>query len=529
MPDVVVIFEPSGLRLLVESGTTILDAARLVGLDIANDCGGRGTCGKCKVTMHPAGEPTSRDSENLSNQEIESGIRLACRQKITERTRILLPTRQGHIQILTTSKSKEWAGDSGLEGQYGVAVDLGTTTIVVYLLNLADGVQIAQSQSLNPQSTFGEDVISRIMYATKEGGADTLQQQVVDNLNQQISQLLENSKIDPNQLTRMVVVGNTVMHHLLLKADTQPLGMTPYQPSITGPITINGQQLGLKAGTATEVYLPPNIAGFVGGDTVGFILSQQLDQVDDIVIGVDIGTNGEIVLSDRGKMYCCSAAAGPAFEGATILQGMRGQAGAIEYLSIVDKDEKPEITVIGGGLPQGICGSAIVDVVAELHRFGILEDSGQIRGNSRRIVEDEKLGRAYIIVDEEESVTGNQILFTQKDVRQVQLAKAAIRAGCALLLEEAEIEVSEISRILLAGAFGNYIHPSNALAIGLLPKVDLSQIYPVGNAAGEGAKGLLLSKNNRDIVERFVDEITYVELASHKKFQETFLKFIRIF
>ena len=382
---------------------------------------------------------------------------------------------------------------------------------------------------MNPQSAFGEDVISRIKYASKDGGAETLQHLVIDLFNQQITQLLGNSHVNPNQLTRMVVVGNTVMHHLLLRADTQPLGVAPYQPSITGQTTINAQQLGLKIGATTEVYLPPNIAGYVGGDTVGFILSQRLDRVNDIVLGVDIGTNGEIVLSNQGKMYCCSAAAGPAFEGATILHGMRGQAGAIEYLSINDKDERPQIEVIGGGEPQGICGSAIVDVVAELHSAGILDDSGRIRNNSKRIVDDEKFGRAYIVVDKEESGAGNQILFTQKDVRQVQLAKAAIRTGCALLLEDAEIDVSEIDRILLAGAFGNYIRPSNALSIGLLPNVDLSRVFPVGNAAGEGAKGLLLSKKNREIVERIVEEITHVELSSHRKFQETFLKFIGIF
>jgi len=529
MQDVVVIFEPSGLRVLVKGGTTVLSAAHLAGLDIPNDCGGRGTCGKCKVSMHPAGDPLERDLEHLTNKEIENGIRLACRQKIIERTRILIPKREGQIQILTSSESREWIGDSGLDDQFGIAVDLGTTTVVVYLLDLSNGIQISQSQSLNPQSAFGEDVISRIKYASKEGGAEILQQRVVDSLNQQIAHLLDNSHIGLSQLSRMVVVGNTVMQHLLLKADTQPLGMKPYSPSITGSTIIDAKQIGLMPESTAELYLPPNIAGYVGGDTVGFILSQRLDQVDDVVLGIDIGTNGEIVLSNRGEMYCCSAAAGPAFEGATILHGMRGQEGAIEYLSIGNKDDRPQTVIIGGIDPRGICGSAIVDIVAELHRVGILDDSGQMKKNSKRIIEEEKIGRAYTIVNKKESAVGNQVLFTQKDVRQVQLAKAAIRTGCALLLEEAELDVSKIDRILLAGAFGNYIRPSNALAIGLLPRVDISQVVPVGNAAGEGAKGLLLSKKNREIAEIFVDDIMHVDLASHKKFQETFLKFIGIF
>ena len=441
----------------------------------------------------------------------------------------MLPIGKAHIKILATSEVKDWVIDSGLQDQFGIAIDLGTTTIVAYLLDLSNGIQIAQVESLNPQTAFGEDVISRITFSSRDkDGSKILQQIVVNEINQQISQLLEKIKIHHDQISRITIVGNTAMQHLLLGANTDSLGRAPYQPSISGSVTMNPQHLGIQASDASELYLPPNIAGFVGGDTVGFILSQRLDRVKDVVLGIDIGTNGEIVLSDKGKLHCCSAAAGPAFEGSTILHGMRGQTGAIEYLSIVDIDEKPELFVIGESDPQGICGSAIVDIVAELHRTGIVDDSGRMQKISKRVQEDVKHGLSYVVVENGETKEGNRIIFTQKDVRQVQLAKAAIQTGVTLLLETIGKDVTEIDRVLLAGAFGNYIRPESAIAIGLLPNVDISKVIPVGNAAGEGAKGLLLSKKNRDLVEKLAMRIQHIELASEGKFQEVFLKSISL-
>ncbi|MCJ7817739.1 MAG: ASKHA domain-containing protein [Candidatus Thorarchaeota archaeon] len=529
MSNVVVIFEPSGLRVLVEKGTTALEAAHKVGLHVSSDCGGRGNCGKCRVIVHPAGTPSTSELEHLSEEEIENGFRLCCKFQIKDQTRVLMQRNKGYVKILTTSEAREWEVDSGPDNQYGIAIDLGTTTIVAYLLDLSSGVQIAQVQSLNPQTAFGEDIMSRITYASRErDGSKILQQRVVNEFNLQISQLLERTGINQNQTTRIAIVGNTAMQHLLLAANTDSLGRAPYQPSIFGPTTMNPQQIGIKMVDSSELYIPPNIAGFVGGDTVGFILSQRLDQVDDVVLGIDIGTNGEIVLSDRGKMYCCSAAAGPAFEGATILHGMRGQSGAIEYLSIPHIDEKPEISIIGDNPPRGLCGSAIVDIVAELHRTGIVDDSGRMHKKSKRVQDIEKQGHSYMVVKEDETVDGNRILFTQKDVRQVQLAKAAIQTGITVLLDTIGKDVSEIDRVLLAGAFGNYIRPESAMAIGLLPKVGVSKVIPVGNAAGEGAKGLLLSKKSRALAEKLVTETQYIELASQERFQEVFLKSISL-
>jgi len=521
----IVIFEPSGLRILTDEQTTFLDAVRMVGLHLQSDCGGRGSCGKCEIILQPAPEPTPEDERNISLEDRLRGVRLACQHNVRTDTRAVIFKQRGEVQILTAgvSRLEEWSPDSGHEGQFGIAIDLGTTTIVAYLLALSSGVQICQKASLNPQAIFGEDVISRISYATKEEtGLSELTKMVTSEIDSIVGSLVECSGIQMDSISKMSIVGNTAMHHLLLGADVKPLGLAPYEPSIRDAVVTTGLELGLLPTRNIEVYLPPNIAGFVGGDTVGFILSQRLDLSDEVVLGIDIGTNGEIVLSNRGALSCCSAAAGPAFEGATIRYGMRGQSGAIEYVTIEDPEEPPEITVIGDGVPRGICGSAIVDTVAEMKRSGIVDNTGRMQSTSQRVYHDDEFGLSYLLV--EESASSRRISFNQKDVRQVQLAKAAIKAGITILLQEADVTVSDLDSVMLAGAFGNYIRPESALQIGLLPPVERNRIIQVGNAAGEGAKILLLSSEAREIANDFVSKTKYVELASHDDFQSIFIE-----
>jgi uncharacterized 2Fe-2S/4Fe-4S cluster protein (DUF4445 family) len=435
----------------------------------------------------------------------------------------------GDVKILTEgiTRHSDWRLDPGFENKFGIAIDLGTTTIVAYLLALDSGVQISQLASLNPQVVFGEDVISRITHAVREpDGILELTTRVTSEIGTMVDSLAEMSGIEIQTLSRIVIVGNTAMHHLLLGADVKPLGLAPYEPTIRGSVVTSGSELGLSSTPDIDVFLPPNIAGFVGGDTVGFILSQRLDLTDQIVVGIDVGTNGEIVLANQGVLSCCSTAAGPAFEGATIRHGMRGQEGAIEYVVIKDPDAPPELTVIGNVAPQGICGSAIVDSVAELRKSGIIDSTGRMQTNSSRIYTDEDFGSSYLLVDE--SSTTRKISFNQKDVRQVQLAKAAINAGVKILLQESEIEIDDIDSVMLAGAFGSYIRPESALEIGLLPPVKRERILQVGNAAGEGAKVLLLSSQAREIADNIVSRTNYIELASHDNFQPIFLESIAL-
>jgi uncharacterized 2Fe-2S/4Fe-4S cluster protein (DUF4445 family) len=313
------------------------------------------------------------------------------------------------------------------------------------------------------------------------------------------------------------------MHHLFLGLDVRGLGLAPYKPAMRKSLTRTSREIGFNSVPRAQVYVAPNIEGFIGSDTVGLIVSQGLDSAKGTVMAIDIGTNAEIVLSVRGRLACCSAAAGPAFEGARIKHGMRGEAGAIEHLRINDPEEPPELSVIGSTPPRGICGSAIVDIAAELMRTGLVDRSGRMH-ESKRTMHDSEYGLCYVVVEPGELDAGRRIVFTQEDMRQVQLAKAAISAGAHLLMEDRGIKSSEIHALLLAGAFGNYIRPESALAIGLLPGVSLDVIVPVGNAAGEGAKRLLLSSRERALAETLSGSVKYVNLAAHPAFAERFLE-----
>ncbi len=524
MPKKLAVFEPSGLRIKIDASNTILDAARELGLQISSECAGRGICGKCFVTVEPAANPSEADITHLSEIDRLRGIRLACQHELQTDTRVVIPqAAQAKILMGGTASSMEWNIDQDLTGQKGIAIDLGTTTIVAYLLDMENGIQIGQAASLNPQIIYGEDVMSRIAHAQKEEeGKRTLKDIVLRKLDELIKDLASSANISFQEITRLSIVGNPAMHHLLLGLDTHSLGRSPYEPVIRDALNLKSEGMGLTTARDASAYFAPNIAGFVGGDTAAFILSQRLDMTDQIVLGIDIGTNGEIVLSVRGDLFCCSAAAGSAFEGATIKHGMRGQEGAIEHVSIPNPDEAPKIYVIGNVVPRGLCGSAIVDIVAQLKASGIVEVGGQMQGSTRVVETDE--GRAYLITDPDENGADRRIVFTQKDVRQVQLAKGAILAGASILMESAGIGVSDIDMLLLAGAFGTYIDPRNALAIGLLPPIDQERVIPVGNAAGEGAKRLLLSTRERTLIEKVVKKTNYLELARYENFDKIFVR-----
>lgn len=519
------VFEPSGLRIDVEETATILDVARRLGLHISSECGGHGTCGKCLVSVEPPPHPSESDKKHISESDIKEGIRLACQHRIQRKTHVAtgLSASSAKILIDGTLSSAEWDIDKGLENQKGIAIDLGTTTIVAYLLNLETGIQIGHVATLNPQIMYGEDVMSRITYAiTEDGGAEILRDVVLHRIEEVLMELTSLTEVDYQDLRRLVIVGNPAMHHLLLGLDTESLGKAPYKPAIRNSLNKSGEELGLVSVKRINAYFPPNIAGFVGGDAAAFILSQRLDTTDKIVLGIDVGTNGEIILSIEGELFCCSCAAGCAFEGATIKHGMRGQEGAIEHLSIFDLNEAPQFTVIGNTTPKGLCGSGIVDIVAELKTTGIIMSNGKMLESNRVIdFEGEKV---YVITRPGENKSEKLLVFTQNDVRQVQLAKGAILAGASILMKSAGVEVTDIDMLLLAGAFGTYIDPKSAMAIGLLPPVGLQKVIPVGNAAGEGAKRMLLSLKERTLVENVVKRVKYVELMQYDNFARIFAR-----
>lgn len=426
----------------------------------------------------------------------------------------------------------------GLEGMdttallLGMAFDIGTTTIVGYLMDLQTGKEMAVVSALNPQVKYGADVMTRInLVIREENGLEELQSLVVGIIDRLIGEAAAKAGVDRNDIYVVTVVGNTCMHHIFAGLNPRYIGLAPYV-SVTGDyLSFNAGAFHLNINSAGKVFLFPNIAGFVGGDTVAVILATGMDQSSDIKLAVDIGTNGEIVLGSSQRMVSCSAAAGPAFEGAQISSGMIGAAGAIDH---VDFGERITYSVIGGVKPKGICGSGLLDAAAGLIKAGIINERGKILSGSRisnpagkvlagNIIEHEG-ANAFRLVDNAAAQDGGPILITQSDITALQLAKGAIAAGIKILLKELNLKPADVKEVLLAGAFGNYLDTHSACAIGLIPRELESKIRPVGNAAGSGAKLALLSRGEFERAARIAAFVKYLELAVHPDFTAMFAR-----
>jgi uncharacterized 2Fe-2S/4Fe-4S cluster protein (DUF4445 family) len=387
-------------------------------------------------------------------------------------------------------------------------------------MNIAHGSQLGVSSGLNGQADFGADVVSRINFAKEHPhGLRRLKEKIIEVLNGIINDLLEKSKVNRENIYEVVVAGNTCMQHLFLEIDPINLALMPYVSVIKEPMTLKAKDLGISINKGGDVYMLPSIAGFVGADTVAVGLATYLEKSPEVKLVVDIGTNGEMLLGSSKRLLACSTAAGPAFEGAQIKYGMRGTTGAIEAFQIHGDDISYK--VIDNVPPKGICGSGLIDIMAELLKAGIIDETG-------RILSPEEISsnfRTHIVEGENgyDFIVAPGILLTQGDVRQLQLAKGAIYAGIQILKEVLGIEDDEISQILLAGAFGNYIRKESAKAIGLLPDIPLERIKSIGNAAGVGAKMALLSIEERNRAVELSESIEYVELSNSLKFQEEFM------
>ncbi|HAA89525.1 MAG TPA: ferredoxin [Peptococcaceae bacterium] len=412
----------------------------------------------------------------------------------------------------------------------GIAFDVGTTTIVGYLMDLRTGEQLSVASALNPQTRYGADVISRITYITlEEEGLRTLHNCVLEAINQLIGEAAEKAGVSSRNIYALTFVGNTCMHHLFLGINPKNLALAPYVPVVKTPLVLEARELGIEINEAGKVYVLPTIAGFVGADTVGVILATDLDWSEEIKLAIDIGTNGEIVLGSREKLLACSAAAGPAFEGAQIYCGMRGALGAIDHVRF---GESVEYTVIGGVKPEGICGSGLIDAVAGLLELGIIDQNGRILsphevGNreaekfrSNIVLHDG--ANAFLLADETETAHGRPILITQRDIRELQLAKGAIATGIYVLMEKLGITTGDIAEVLLAGAFGNYLDPESACAIGLIPPELAGKVRGVGNAAGAGAIAALLSRGEFRRAALISESVEYVELSAYPEFNSIF-------
>lgn len=406
---------------------------------------------------------------------------------------------------------------------YGLAVDIGTTKIALYLVNLASGEIVHRSGVMNPQIAYGEDVISRISYVMEnEDGRQELQGAVLGVINDKLQEICQLRGIQAEQLVDAVVVGNTAMHHLFVGLPVDQLVFAPYVPAVSSSLDVRARDLDLRIAPGAYVHLLPNIAGYVGADHAAVILSCELWKTNDTVLAIDIGTNTEISLVRGGRISSCSCASGPAFEGAHITHGMRAAPGAIEKMQI--KDGQISLFTIDGSPPVGICGSGILDVVAELRKANLINEKGTINDGVPFARLNEAGRKEILLVPAAEDGKGQDITVTRKDINEIQLAKAAIRSGLDILLAEAGISKDDVDRVIVAGAFGTYISIPNAIAIGMFPDIPLERFHQVGNAAGVGAVQALVSKKNRDTIRDTIRQVDYIELTTHKEFQKIFLR-----
>lgn len=411
----------------------------------------------------------------------------------------------------------------------GIAFDIGTTTVVGYLMDLETGRQLAVASQLNPQVRYGDDVVSRIAFSSQPRGLDALHRAILDCLNALIAETTSRANLMPQDVLAATIVGNTTMQHFLLGISPAALAQAPYVPVVEDALALHAEELGLEIAPGGRVWLLPNIAGWVGADTVGVLLATRLYAQEEVGLAIDIGTNGEMALGSRKRLITCSTAAGPAFEGAHLSCGMRAADGAIDRIEI---GQDVSWHTIGEVPPRGICGSGLVDLIAEMLRAGVLAPSGLMQNGEaqggnipqalrQRIVQNGRQ-REFIVALPSEGANGQTIHVTQRDIRELQLAKGAIRAGVEILLKELGVGYNEVKKVFLAGAFGNYIRPESALAIGLIPRFPQAEIIPVGNAAGEGAKMALLSRRERARATEIAQRTEYLELSGRPDFQEVF-------
>lgn len=410
----------------------------------------------------------------------------------------------------------------------GLAVDLGTTKIACYLVDLLTGRTLAARGVMNPQIGFGEDVITRIEAAGKDRSTHRhLREIVVIAINEAAADLCADVGTVPGEILEITVVGNTAMHHLVLELPVKQLGVIPFVPVIAQPLDVKCAALGLTAAAGAYAYFPPPIAGFVGSDHVAVLLASAFGQDDRTRLAIDLGTNTEIALQAGGRLRSCSTACGPAFEGAHIKFGMRAAPGAIERVKIDAASGEVRFSTIGGKPPVGICGSGILDAVAELLKVGWVNERGRLSPEAPAVRPGRDSVGSELMLARAELDGRRDIVLTQKDLSEIQLAKGAIRAGINILMEEMNVRPEAIDEVIVAGAFGTYLDPFNAVRLGLFPPVPLSRFRQVGNAAGVGAKQTLLSRRARDKAARLACEVKYLELTLHPHFAHRFAEGMR--
>jgi uncharacterized 2Fe-2S/4Fe-4S cluster protein (DUF4445 family) len=471
----------------------------------------------------PSLEAPQADADNLL-QKLNQQHRLNCNSVDIGALRVLsdqLRSWKWHCQVAVRN-NEVIALLPPKSRPLGLAIDLGTTKIAGYLMNLNDGQTLAARGVMNPQISHGEDIISRINGAVHSAEERVQMQQLAAEA---ISQLGANlcAEVGANiaEIVEVVVVGNTAMHHLFLGLPVRQLALAPFIPAVSRALDVKARNLNLDFAPGTYVHLLPNLAGFVGADHVAVLLATRVGQKKGPVVALDIGTNTEVSLIHEGRIVTTSCASGPAFEGGHIKYGMRAAEGAIERLQIIG--DKIQYQTIGEAPPVGICGSGILDALAQLYLSKAVDEGGRLNAYHPRVRTQQKK-REFVLVSKEERNGQPAITITQKDVRELQLAKAAIRSGIQVLLEASGVTEKEIKQVIIAGAFGSYINIASAVEIGMLPSLPLTRFLQAGNAAGMGAKLALISLESRTQARALTSRVHYIELASAPDFEQTFMQ-----
>jgi uncharacterized 2Fe-2S/4Fe-4S cluster protein (DUF4445 family) len=477
---------------VTDLGENLLNALRNNGFDIYAPCGGNGTCGKCKVLIKGEGIITSCIYTIYDSMELVLPDKREAKVLVSQHAHtIQLPLMPGSSADLSVYP-------------HGVAIDIGTTSLVFYLVNLITGTIVETRAILNPQAKYGADVISRIQFtASKDDGLNILQREILDAINRELLHLLQFAGISENEIIKIAVAGNTTMLHLLLGVNPISLALAPFKAQFLDEQVRRGEELKLNCFPGAEIKILPSISAYVGGDIVAGLASIAPSENYRNYLFMDIGTNGELALVTENRIWCCSTAAGPAFEGAKISCGMGAVEGAISAYG------NEGYSVIGYEKPVGLCGSGLIDLVAWLCENGKIDPEGQ-------------LDKEFIFVPASESGTGEDISLNQSDIREVQLAKSAIISGVKILLKQSGLTFDKVDTLFLAGGFGNYINIESAIRIGLLPYQLKDRIIPLGNTSGTGALSAVKSIRFDEAMQAVISRSTLVELANDEDFAMEF-------
>ncbi|MBL7070119.1 MAG: DUF4445 domain-containing protein [Candidatus Omnitrophica bacterium] len=405
---------------------------------------------------------------------------------------------------------------------YGFAFDIGTTTISGQLIDLDLNKVLGTRASYNKQASFGSDVITRIIYAQEKDGLEKLHMAVIETVDEIIQDLVQEHKIDLNDLLYVVTSGNTTMIHLLLNIDPANIRREPYTPTVNFAPTIRAVEAGININPRGLIFCVPGIASYVGGDITAGVLSSGLYRQEDLGLFIDIGTNGEVVLGDREFLVSCAASAGPAFEGSGVACGMRASRGAIQKLKI-GRGTKVSYSTIAGDRPRGICGSGYIDLLAEMLRCGVMDKDGKIKNTRNSLIRDGQMGKEFVIVPAAESASGEDILINEADIENLKRAKAAIYAACSILVRQMNFEFSQLKKIFIAGGFGTYLDIENAIQIGLLPDLKRPKFRFIGNSAIAGARQILISLEAKKEAEEIARKMTCMELSTEPQYMDEYM------